>query len=371
MVEERRKYERFEPQSVDVIVTPPSKQKYIGAVLDASCSGMAIDLVHKDHVPSPGTQIDIHVPGRGGNGKGVYLGSATVKRNWFRSDPLFGDNVGIAVQLDNILSDQGAEGTLLSGTQRQTRLRGQSKLAAQDIDNLAAFRRSTVECQNKLFMLTLTLGVALASVYIGLVYYGLAIDAINDPTFSFWRSMVAALSGSVAISCALMISQKAASIQRTDAFIAVLKEFVVRRIFPREYRGWEVAYRRFQNVLNTRICGECVYEGKCGSATPEEQKRLKAGKLAGSPRLDLYGFGMSSTYFFVLLVSLLAVLVELYEFQMDEPVFMLIGGVVIALILAGAGFVIYALYGVRKGKFSFDSYRRCWLDQLTKCRVQV
>jgi len=182
---------------------------------------------------------------------------------------------------------------------------------------------------------------------------------------------VAALSGSVAISCALMISQKAASIQRTDAFIAVLKEFVVRRIFPREYRGWEVAYRRFQNVLNSRICGECVYEGKCGSATPEEQKRLKAGKLAGSPRLDLYGFGMSSTYFFVLLVSILAVLVELYEFQMDEPVFMLIGGVVIALILAGAGFVIYALYGVRKGKFSFDFYRRCWLDQLTKCRVQV
>jgi hypothetical protein len=114
-----------------------------------------------------------------------------------------------------------------------------------------------------------------------------------------------------------------------------------------------------------------VYKGKCGSATPEEQKRLKARKLAGSPRLDLYGFGMSSTYFFVLFFSILAVLVELYEFQTDEPAFMLLGGVLIALILAGAGLVIYTFYGVRKGKFSFDSYRRCWLDQLTKCRVQV
>ena len=370
MNEERRKYERFEPRSADVIVTPQSKQKYRGAVLDASCAGMAIDLVHKANVPSPGSHIDISVLG-GGNGKGIYLGSATVKRNWFWSDPLFGDTVGIAVELDNLLSDQRAEGILLSGTQQKTRLRGQSKLASQDIENLAASRRSTVECQNKLFMLTLTIGVALASVYIGLVYYGLAIDAINDPTFSFWRSMVAALSAAVAIVCALMISQKAASIQRTDAFIAVLKEFVVRRIFPREYRGWEVAYRRFQNVLNTRICGECVYEGKCGSETPEEQKTLKARKLTGSPRLDLYGFGMSSTYFFAMLVSILAILVELYEFQTDEPVFMLIGGVVIALILAGAGLVLYTFYGVRKGKFSFDSYKRCWLDQLTKCRVQV
>jgi hypothetical protein len=89
---------------------------------------------------------------------------------------------------------------LLSGTQQQSRLRGQSKVAAQDIENLAASRRSTVECQNKLFMLTLTIGVALASVYIGLVYYGLAIDAINDPTFSFWRSMVA-----VFRSCAIAV----------------------------------------------------------------------------------------------------------------------------------------------------------------------
>ena len=371
MAEERRKCERFEPQSVDVIVTPPSKEKYRGAVLDASCAGMAIDLVHKDHVPSPGTQIDIHVPEIGGNGQGVYLGSAIVKRNWFRSDPLFGDNVGIAVQLDNLLSDQGAEGILLSGTQQQSRLKGQSKLAAQDIENLAAFRRSTVECQNKLLMLTLTLGVGLASVYIGLVYYGLAIEAINDPTFSFWRSMVAALSGAVAITCALMISQKGASIQRTDAFIAVLKEFMLRRTFPREYRGWEVAYRRFQNVLNTRICGECVYEGKCGSATPEDQKRLKARKLGGSLRLDSYLFNISSAYFFILVVSILAILVELYEFQTDEPVFMLIGGVVIALILAGAGLVISTFYRVRKGKFCFDSYKRCWLDQLTKCRVEA
>ena len=370
MAQERRKYERFEPQSADVIVTPPSKQKYRGAVLDASCGGMAIDLVYKDHVPSPGTQIDISVLG-GGNGKGLYLGSATVKRNWFWSDPLLGETVGIAVELNNILSDPTAEGILLSGTQQQTRLRGQNKLAAQDIENLAAFRTSAVECQNRLFMLTLTLGVALASVYIGLVYYGLAIDAIHDPAFSFWRSMVAALSGAVAITCALMISQKAASIQRTDAFIAVLKEFMVRRIFPREYRGWEVAYRRFQNVLNTRICGECVYEGKCGSSTPEDQKRLKVKKWAGSLRLDSYLFSISSAYIFMLVVSILVILVELYEFQTDEPVFMLIGGVVIALILAGAGLVIYAFYRVWKGKFSFGSYKRLWLDQLTKCRVEV
>jgi hypothetical protein len=89
MAEERRKYERFEPQSVDVIVTPPSKQKYIGAVLDASCSGMAIDLVHKDHVPSPGTQIE-YVPGEGGTGKEYIWGLQLSKGTGFGQTPYLG-----------------------------------------------------------------------------------------------------------------------------------------------------------------------------------------------------------------------------------------------------------------------------------------
>jgi hypothetical protein len=80
MNEERRRYERFEPQSADVIVTPQSKQKYRGAVLDASCAGMAIDLVHKAHVPSPGSHIDINVLG-GGNGKGKFSFDS-YKRCW-------------------------------------------------------------------------------------------------------------------------------------------------------------------------------------------------------------------------------------------------------------------------------------------------
>ncbi len=370
MAQERRKHERFEPQSVDVIVTPPSKQKYRGAVLDASWSGMAIDLVHRDRLPSPGTQIDIQVLDTGGNGKGIYLGSGTVKRNWAWSSDLLGDNAGMAVQLDSLLSEQRAEQLLLSGTRQQTRLRGQRKLAAQDIESLAAFRRSTVECQNRLFMLTLTIGAALASVYIGLVYYALAIGAIDDPAFSFWRSMVAALSGAVAVTSALMICQKAVSIQKTDSFIAVLKECMVRRTFPREYRGWEVAYRRFQNVLNTGICGECVYEGKCVSTTPEDEKSLKARRLAGSLSPKSYR-SISSAYFLILLVSIIAILVEAYEFQTDEPVYLFVGGLAIALILAGVGLVIAIFYRVRRGKLSFDSFKRCWLDQLTKCRVQV
>lgn len=80
---------------------------------------------------------------------------------------------------------------------------------------------------------------------------------------------------------------------------------------------------------------------------------------------------MFPAYFFVLLVSVLCILAEMWEFQTDEPVFMLVGGVVIVLILAGASLVTYSSCGARKGKFSFDAYRRLWLDQLTKCRAQV
>jgi len=75
-----------------------------------------------------------------------------------------------------------------------------------------------------LFMLVLTVGVALASAYFSLTYYSIAADHTSDQSLEFWRAMVATLPGFLAIACALMVAQKNITIKIIDAYLAMLKE---------------------------------------------------------------------------------------------------------------------------------------------------
>ena len=240
--------------------------------------------------------------------------------------------------------------------QQQSRLASQSELAALDMSYLGNYRRDLIECQTKLFMLTLTLGVTLAGAYFALNYHSVATNQLANPNLSFWRTMVA---------------QKSISIQRIDTYLMILKECRILNQYPREYRGWESAIRKYRHLLNTNICTSCGNVRRCGTLKPEDQHMLRSRSFLRSPSVDLYHVVMYTSFFGAFALSIFAIVVELLNFQWGIPVFMLIAVCIAAILCATVAALIYVFYHLRKGHFSVEYFKFCWIDLLNRCRWQV
>jgi hypothetical protein len=368
--EDEREYTRFEPAFVDANLVLPDEEEIIGRVLDASRGGVAIAFPDKTDLPQRGTKVEISVKSADPHKRWKRLGETTVHRTWKAADSLY-NGKGIALQFDSALSDQRTERILLSGSTQKARLAAQKNLANDDIDYLWSYRNLALDFQMKLFILTLTLGVALAGAYFTLNYHSVVAKLTHDPNISFWRTTLAALPGILAITCALMVSQKCISIQKIDSYIAILQLCSFKKQYPREYKGWITELWKFDHIFKTAICDSCEVTTKCASFKPGDIKALKSKKLFTNPPVNLYYVAMFTTFLSVLSISIIAVLIELFRFQWHISIKMAITLGITLFLLTAVGGLIHVFWKLRKGKFSFEYYRSCWLDLMNKCRYTI
>ncbi len=366
MSTERRVHTRIEPASVNATVLFNSTPKK-GRVLDASESGLAIAFSEEPPSYEVGTEVGIQVyPALSPNDM-QDIGKAKIIRNWV-DDDWIKDEKGIALNLHNHIRDQRPRRLLLRGSSQYVRLENQNSIANSDIDFLGAYRRNLVDCQLKLFMLVLTVGVALAGAYFGLIYHGITLNKLALPELSFWRTMIAALPGMLAVACALLFSQKSISIQRIDAFLATIKECIIKRNFPREYKGWEIEIRKFRHIMKTKECDRCDENRKCGDLKQLDRRYLKNKSLIFNPSIDLYHLIVFTTFLTVLFLSFFAILSEIVRFQLDSHGFIFVGFLIASIFFITFFFLIYIFYHLRKGNYSFEYFRASWKELMHKCQ---
>ena len=370
MTTDNRHHPRFEPAFIDAIVSLPNESEIRGRVLDSSRGGMAVALPENADLPPKGTLISLWVIDTASHKAKKSVGNATIERNWAETE-LLDNGKGIALRFTNDLSDNDVLYYLLRGIQQNIRLASQAELAVIDISYLGDYRRDLINCQMRLFVLTLTIGVALASAYFGLTYHSIATNQLTNPNLNFWRTMVAALPGTLAIACALMVAQKSISIQRIDAYLLLLKQYLIIKQYPREFRGWESEYRKFRNILKTEICKSCEPKRKCGDLKPQDREKLHPRRMFSSPQIDLYHIVMYMSFFSAFALSMIAVIVELLKFQWGVSAYMLISSLITIAISLAVVALFYVFYHLRKGRFSVVYYKRCWIDLLNKCRWQA
>jgi hypothetical protein len=188
---EHRANPRFEPIFLDAMVTLPGESPIRGRVLDSSRGGMAIALPKKSNLPSIGTSVSLSITEPDNSDSSKAVGKATVERKWLETD-LLDNEKGIALKFTENVDDNELLKYLLQGVQQNIRLASQAKLAEVDMGYLGEYRRDLICCQMRLFVLTVTICVALASVYFGLNYHSTAKQLTNSD-LSFWRTMIAAL----------------------------------------------------------------------------------------------------------------------------------------------------------------------------------
>jgi hypothetical protein len=371
MPPENRGYRRFEPPFVDATICFDTDDQLRCSVLDSSRRGMAVALPEHSTVPKTGTRIvGLKVYSDDQQEVCKTIRSATVLRTWSDTGWLRKQK-GLAIQFDHELQDDGTTNCLLLGVEQKTRLATQLKLAPLDISYLGDYRRGLIDCQMRLFILTLTAGVGLAGAYFGLTYHSIATGQIADPNLGFWRTMVAALPGFLAVACALMVAQKSISIQRMDAYLSILKECFIRKQFPREYRGWEIDYRKFRHVLNTQRCVNCKLPVKCGSLTPKQAEDLKNKNMYKDPKLDFYYILINMSFCTVGGLSLIAVLSNILTSEWKGSGYMISSFIItITLVMVFVG-LSYIFHQLRKGRYSFDYFKGRWINVLERCREPV
>jgi len=366
--EEKRRLPRFEPPFVDVSLNFPNK-KTIGFVLDSSCGGLSIALPDDFVLPAVRSPLSIDLINQSSQ---MPIGSAAVVRTW-SGKGLFDDVNGVAVKFDQELTDDEVKSILLRGNQQKIRLEAQAELAKVDMDYLIGYRRDLTDSQLKLFTLALTIGVALASAYFGLVYHGSVTGMLARPDLSFWRTMVASLPGFLAVACTLLVVHKSINIQQIDAYISVLKDCVLLQQYPREYKGWEFEIRRLRHILGTNFCKSCRYNNPrpCGDLKDEERKLLSSKPLLHNPPVDTNHLVTFSTFFVICGLSIIAVLIELLSFQRGTLFYMVIASIIPMLLCGALAYSGYVFIHLRKGRYSVTHFRRCWVDLLTRCRRQA
>ena len=363
---EKRKNRRFEPPFVDAFIKY-EESEIRGQVLDSSRGGMAVALSERLNTPKEGDHIKIFVANADCKDSKITVGDAVVLRQWESGD-ILDNGKGFAVKFNSGYPLSTSERYLLNGIQQKKRLETQAKMVPQDITYLGNYRRDLISCQMKLFIVTLTVGVAMAGAYFGLTYHTIASEQLQNPDLRFWRTMIAALPGCLAIACALMVAQKSISIQRIDSYLLLLKEYCIIDQYPREYRGWESALRKMREILRTKKCLNCETKRKCGELKQSDIKRIKERGLFYGPVVGLYHVIVYTTFFTVLGLSLIALVFEIKASKWETVSYMWASSAITILIIAVMVILGFIFYHLRRGKYSVEDFRRSWIDLLNRCR---
>lgn len=363
---DRRGSERFEPTSVEVFFRPDGDggDSVSGHVLDACLGGLAVSVTKGHSAPLPGCRGEIGVRKAKEPGSPPYLpmGRGRVVRAWPADDL-----PGFAVALDTAIADTADSlGKLLFwGTRKQERLTHQGHLATQDIQNLHAERRQLIDCATRFFTFALTLGMALGGAYLGLAYHSAELGRSDDATLSFWRTMLAALPGLLAVVCGFLVAQRCCLIARIESFLVILKKCQITGEYPREYRGWEAAQRKYRVCLGSRLC-----ELGCGKLRDEEKRYLAVRGWLRKPLVNPFYAVIFGALLVQWVLSLITVVFEVTRYQWNNTVYLAVGAAIMGLSLALAGALGWFTWQIRKGTYSFEACRRVWLDLLNKCTIQ-
>jgi hypothetical protein len=364
----RRSFKRIEPGkmfvSVSWAINPTQSCMVRGKVLDISRSGMAIELYTKKKIDFHEiSKVDIKFESADETIEKVIT-NAIKTRNW-DNEYSFGEEIGLAVRFDSILNEDDSR--IVIGLTKNERLDAQKEIAKTDICNLSAYRGSLSECQMKLLEICFTIGVGLASLYFSLSF----INQTNQfPGIFFWRTMIAALCGVVAVCCALLFVQKSISLQRVDSFLSLIKEYYIIGSFPREYKGWEIESRKFRNVLNSKSCTNCklTIDRKCGCLTNEERKDKIGGIKFNMPNSDFFTFLAFSIFFGMIFLSIFAIGYSFKVYNLIEiKKYVITSSIITSVIVALFILVAIELHNFRKGKYCFTQLRRNWLDIMNRC----
>lgn len=363
MFTELRAHPRFEPAYVDATLEVNGAE-ITGRVLDLSRGGMAVALPEKIEPLAHGTPVKVWAEY---NDARRALSDSIVLRNW-SGEGIFNIGKGVSLKFNNEISDNDLQNDLLKGVKQKTRLAAQGILAESDIDYLHDYRRDLINCQIRLFILTVTAGVALAGAYFGLTYHSIASNKIGDADLAFWRTLIAALPGFLSMACAMMVAQKAISIQRLDSFLMVINECKLLNQFPREYKGWEAGIRRMRHALGSYSCKSCRGGRMCGRLTKEDEKAIADRGLVRNPRIDLYHLILNAPFFVIFALSVTAFYIEVARFNW-HILNLVILTVSITIAIAGTIYYLFRIYeGLRTGNYCIEKFRRCWIDILNRCR---
>jgi hypothetical protein len=375
MDRDRRVHCRIEPAFLDAVLRFKSGEKR-GRILDSSRGGMAVNIPDFEGIPEK-EKAEIHVAKAGNDNTFIKVGSGGVLRKWDSSEILdysteiLDNGKGVALQFDEPVNSDDIEKYLLHGIQQNTRLSQQIKLACKDIQYLGEYRLDLIKCQIKILVLSLTVGVTLAGAYFGLSYHAAASQQLNNSDLNFWRTMMAALPGCFSIACALMVVQKSISIQRVDALLLLLKKYSILNQFPREYQGWEEAYRKYRNALNSKKCQSCGTKRKCGELKAADRERLDKRGLLTAPLIDLYHIIVFATFFVMIGLSLTALIFEISTSNWKSVEYMAVTAILMILLASVIIYIVSIFKNIRKGIYSFEVNRRNWIDILNRCRLPV
>jgi hypothetical protein len=368
---ERRGTARFEPSNLVAQVHVPqarSRDETEGFVLDSSLTGIALSLREGSRLPRVGANASLRLSVPDTEDSWI-IPSATVVRTWQSGGP-FDGGPGVALSYDSLDRGEDVSRIVELGDRRKARINAQERILFSDINYLGKYRRDLIQSELQLFIVTWTIGVALASTYFALSWYGLTTNQFATPNQSLWRMLIGALPGVFAGVAIFMTIQREIVIHKTDTFLAVLKELHIHGLYPREYRGWETAYRQYGHVYGTSRCQNCKAPKKCGRLTSQDQTSLESLRLARDPNLDPYHVLLYLSYVALIGVSFCLIAWEFISYQplIISMVIMPAVAVVVCVSLAAA---YRYLSQLRKGRFSFIQLRRIWLDILLNCRQVV
>jgi c-di-GMP-binding flagellar brake protein YcgR len=155
---DQRNTVRFEPALLDAIIRLQNREEMKGRVLDSSEGGMAIALSEGAELPPVETTVEVSVIIDNASSSTKPVGNAIIKRNW-EEKGFLDEGKGIALEYTDGPPKNGIRKVLLRGIRQKTRLESQRELAMADMGFLGNYRRDLVECQTKLFLLSLTIGV--------------------------------------------------------------------------------------------------------------------------------------------------------------------------------------------------------------------
>lgn len=361
-----RGYDRYEPRLIDANVEiRDEKRNVLGKVIDVSKTGIAIFFEISDHLKSEKI-FEINITDNTTDAN-FTLGEAKLVRNW-TTPPYLGEKPAAAFEFKKPIEGYVQESALLRGIKKVSRYESQTKIAKLDIEYLGEYRKSLVDCQMKLFMLALTTGVALGSAYFGLAYYSSVAKNLNNTSLSFWRAMVAAMPGILAMGCALMVAHKSISIQRIDAYLSILKECCLSRRFPREYKGWESEYRKFRVILKSNKCNDC--NPKCGYNLEPSDPKIGKRKFFKNPIPDTYHILVFTTFLSIICLSIYSLITELLKYRHADILKMTTSAIIALILGATILILIWIFKNLRYGKFSVDYFKNTWCELMAKCDFQ-
>lgn len=376
MSSERRIETRFEPRAVRAKVTAEKNsttKKLFGIVVDASRDGIAVvtkagnaDWLDQGDVVAIQICYAVNALDEITDNDSTDLGNGVIKRRWSNTR-----GSGIALKLNSQVSDLASE-MILSGPRKNTRVENQAKLAELDMDKVHGHVQFLHDCQLKLLIVGMTVGVSLCGVYLTLAYHSavLGFNHSQAEELSFWRMWIAMLPGLLSLSIASIVLQKIASVARNEAFLTILKECRITGQYPREYRGWEDAYRKFKFCWNSKLCDQCK-QGQCGEFSNEEKKLYNDLRLAWRSVPNVFHLVLFSILGMIGVLSLLAIINEVVKYGFSNGTTLILGIAFGSVLVLSAVMWLIIANRVRTGMYSFPARRRLWKDLLEKCPFQV